>query len=130
MPTIIDVPKNINFNKSVVCCCNCYENYWRDMRKQSDNVNNTDFYFDESIERVQSFRKYFHKEKQLFHFCIDCFKKVVDQVPKSALNAYRYQYKGGCIQEHKESKQSIEELCDGCVYFAIDSFSADLFKKI
>lgn len=109
MPTIIDVPKNINFNKSVICCCNCYENYWRDMRKQSDNVNN---------------------KKQLFHFCIDCFKKVVDQVPKSALNAYRYQYKGGCIQEYKESKQSIEELCDGCVYFAIDSFSADLFKKI
>lgn len=59
MPTIIDAPKNINFNKSVICCCNCYENYWRDMRKQIDNVNNTDFYFDESIEKSTKFSKIF-----------------------------------------------------------------------
>ena len=132
MPAELFTPQNIKFNETIICCCICYEKYWQDLRKKSENVTHTDFIFDESIENRKCFRKYFQRENELFHVCFDCLQNVLDKVPQTALNVYRNKFKGGCIHEYKNGgkKREIEEICDGYIHFAIDSFSFDLFKKI
>ena len=131
MPAASYSQENVKFDKTIICSCVCYGKYWLDLRKQSENVTNTNFIFDESIEKKNSFRKYFHREKELFHFCIECLEKVLEKVPQSALNVYRFKFKGGCIDKYKNGKKRmIEEICDGCIHFAVDSFAYDLFKKI
>lgn len=73
--TTTETEKNLilNFNLVTVVCCDCYVDYWKNLRKLEDCVKEIDF----SMEMKTRMRKYYSVEKKLFHCCVDCLKKVV-----------------------------------------------------
>ena len=62
----------LNFDLISIICCDCYEDYWKNLRKSEESFKELDY----SIEKKKTFRKFFSEEKTLFHCCVDCFKKV------------------------------------------------------
>ena len=96
----------IPFKDTSVKCCKCYVDYWKLLRENTKK--DLHFKFDYSIEKVKSFRKYFYDDKTLFHFCIDCFGRIMTTVPFSLVEfAIRFRHRGGCNTSYRIMFRSI-----------------------
>ena len=121
----------LKMSELIINSCSCYKDYWRILRESYNRNNNNDIItFDESIKKVKSFRMHFGEEKEIFHFCINCIRKLFFTIPKSTLEFNQSRFKGGCILKTVNGEQPIEEACSGCIIFSLANFSAGFFKKI
>ena len=118
----------IAFKDISVESCRCYVDYWRSLRKQLKECSGSVIKFDYSIEKVKSYRKFFHDDRTLFHFCIDCFVRIMKSVPFSLAEfEIRFRRRGGCIASVLLGNDPPENVCNSCINFVIDNFSKDDF---
>ena len=111
--------------------CRCYVDYWRSLRKQLKECSVSVIKFDYSIEKVKSYRKFFHDDRTLFHFCIDCFARIMRSVPFSLVEfEIRFRRGGGCIASVLLGNDLPENVCNSCINFVIDNFSKDDFITV
>ena len=116
----------IPFKDTSVKCCKCYVDYWKLLRENTKEYSY--FKFDNSIKKVKSFRKYFYDDKTLFHFCIDCFSRVMSTAPILLVEFEICFCRGGdCIANALMGNESVENICNSCINFVIDRFSKDDF---
>ena len=71
MPAELFTPQNIKFNETIICCCICYEKYWQDLRKKSENVTHTDF----NQLKIEVFENIFSEKRSFFTFVSIAYKK-------------------------------------------------------
>lgn len=117
----------LNLNEISIASCKCYQYYWRSMKKS----NKENLVFDRSIERFKSFRKYFEEEKNLFHFCINCFNELVMNIPIDILKfEVNQRQRGDCILQNTLGLMEDEDVCKSCINFIIRNFSGNCFVKI
>ena len=118
----------IPFKDISIESCRCYVNQWRSLRKQLIECSGSVIKFDYSIEKVKSYRKFFHDDRTLFHFCIDCFARIMRSVPFSLVEfEIRFRRRGGCIASVLLGNDPSENVCNSCINFVIDNFSKDDF---
>ena len=111
--------------------CRSYVDYWRSLRKQLKECSVSVIKFDYSIEKVKSYRKFFHDDRTLFHFCIDCFARIMRSVPFSLVEfEIRFRRRGGCIASVLLGNDPSENVCNSCINFVIDNFSKDDFITV
>lgn len=128
----------LNFDLISIICCDCYEDYWKNLRKSEESFKELDY----SIEKKKTFRKFFSEEKTLFHCCVDCFKKVFfnHRDDFSVINVGDYfrfgQYNKhwtaeySCLADILEGKSTdIGKTCSGCVGKVMSNFKSD-FKNV
>ena len=121
----------IAFKDISVEYCRCYVDYWRSLRKQLKECSGSVIKFDYSIEKVKSYRKFFHDDRTLFHFCIDCFGRIIRSVPFSLVEfEIRFRRRGGCIASVLLGNDLPENVCNSCINFVIDNFSKDDFITV
>ena len=121
---------------TIIKCCPCYETYWKDLRKSNQSF----FKFDYSIEKRKSFRKFYCDERTLFHFCVECFKKVIFSIQFLIVQPREYFLEGvfnkylvsdsSCIAGILRGKFDVESTCNGCVNFIIARFKAGNIKIV
>ena len=108
--------------------CRCYVDYWRSLRKQLKECSVSVIKFDYSIEKVKSYRKFFHEDKTLFHFCIDCFACIMASAPFPLVEfEIRFRRRGGCVANILMGNESLDNICNCCINFVIERFSKDDF---
>ena len=121
----------IPFKDISIKCCKCYVDYWKSLRKQIKECSGSIIKFDYSIEKVKSYRKFFHEDKTLFHFCNNCFGCMMMAVPISLVEfEIRFRHRRGCVASILLGNQSLENICDSCINFVIERFSNDDFKIV
>ena len=126
----------VPFESTIIKCCKCYESYWKQLRKSKQSF----FEFDYSIERKKTFRKLFCTERTLFHFCVDCFKKVIFSNQFLIVDPHEYFREGHfnkflvphgiCIAGILKGKFDVESTCNGCVNFIIGRFKPNDVKIV
>ena len=121
----------IAFKDITVASCRCYVDYWRSLRKQLKEYSGSIIKFDYSIEKVKSYRKFFHNDKTLFHFCINCFVRIMRSLPFSLVEfEIRFRCRAGCIGSVLLGIDKPENVCNSCINFVIDNFSKDDFITV
>ena len=111
--------------------CRCYVDYWRSLRKQLKECSVSVIKFDYSIEKVKSYRKFFHEDKTLFHFCIDCFACIMASVPFPLLEfEIRFRCRRGCVANILTGNESLNNICNSFINFVIENFSGDYLKTV
>ena len=121
----------IPFKDISIKCCKCYVDYWKSQREKIKECSCTVIKFDYSIEKVKSYRKFFHDDRTLFHFCIDCFARIMRSVPFSLVEfEIRFRRRGGCIASVLLGNDPSENVCNSCINFVIDNFSKDDFITV
>ena len=111
------------FNDISVKCCKCYVNYWKSIRElKGSNI----VQHDSSIEKVKTFRKYFPEDKLLLFFCVQCFQRVMDTIPLSAIvSEMRSRSRGGCVGYYLIDEKMCDEICESCIMFVVERFIYD-----
>ena len=118
----------IPFKDISIKCCKCYVDYWKSNRQKIKECSGTVIKFDYSIEKVKSYRKFFHEDKTLFHFCIDCFACIMASAPFPLVEfEIRFRRRGGCVANILMGNESLDNICNGCINFVIERFSKDDF---
>ena len=119
----------VPFKEISIKCCKCYGGYWKLLRKEQ---NQKDYFkFDNSIEKVKSFCRYFSDDGILFHFCINCFNIVMSSVPISVVMfEINHKKRGGCVANVLLGNESIDKVCNGCINFVVERFSSDSFLTV
>ena len=121
----------IAFKDITVASCRCYVDYWRSLRKQLKEYSGSIIKYDYSIEKVKSYRKFFHNDKTLFHFCINCFVRIMRSLPFSLVEfEIRFRCRAGCIGSVLLGIDKPENVCNSCINFVIDNFSKDDFTTV
>ena len=121
----------ISFKDISIKCCKCYVDYWKLQRKNVKECSSAVIKFDYSIEKVKSYRKFFHEDKTLFHFCIDCFACIMASAPFPLVEfEIRFRRRGGCVANILMGNESLDNICNGCINFVIENFSNDYFKIV
>ena len=126
----------VPLESTIMKCCRCYANYWKDMR----NARESHFVFDYSIEKEKTFRKFFCTERTLFHFCVVCFKKAVFANQFLIVGVREYFMEGHfnkflvsdgtCISGILRGNFDAKNTCSGCVNFMIGRFKPDDVKTV
>ena len=113
----------LEFQNISVKCCKCYVDYWKSLR-QLKGIRKIDH--DSSIEKVKTYRKYYPEDKELLHFCIDCFKRVMFTIPMSVIIfEMRFHSRACCVGYFLLGEKMCDEICDTCVNFVIKIFNSD-----
>ena len=61
----------LNFDLISIICCDCYEDYWKNLRKSEESFKELDY----SIEKKKTFRKFVSEEKLCFIVVLIVLKK-------------------------------------------------------
>ena len=118
----------IPFKDISIKCCKCYVDYWKSNRQKIKECSGTVIKFDYSIEKVKSYRKFFHEDKTLFHFCIDCFACMMASASFPLVEfEIRFRRRGGCVANILMDNESLDNICNCCINFVIERFSKDDF---
>ena len=113
----------IPFNDISVKTCKCYVDYWKSVRETKGPKT---IYHDKSIEKVKTFRKFFPEEKLLLYYCVDCFQKVLVDIPYyDIISEMHFRLRGGCIGYFAINEKFCDEICDSCVMFVFEKFSSN-----
>ena len=114
------IPLEITTIKS----CECYTDYWKTMKELSLPY----VVFDHLIEKTLSFRKYFHRRKLFYHFCINCFYKIVLSIPLDVIQHENLNGHLGCLKSHETMLR--DDCCRACVNYIIDHYSTIFLTEI
>ena len=113
----------IPFNDISVKTCKCYVDYWKSVREIKGPKT---IQHDKSIEKVKTFRKFFPEEKLLLYYCVECFQRVLVDIPfYDIISEMRFRLRGGCIGYFVINERFCDEICDSCVMFVFEKFSSN-----
>ena len=102
-----------------IVTCSCYYSNWKGIKDSNDES----WKFDEIELGKQSFRKLFHREMTIFHFCYSCFEKSVMMNPFAlSSNASA----GHCLLAKYVNRNTCSEICATCIWFFITQFKDEL----
>ena len=118
----------INLDKVIIKSCNCYQSYWKKVRK--DSLVNSVVNFDHSIEKVFSYRKYCPAGKAIYHCCENCLSQIVAAIPLTIIDFTILKGQMKCIYNIRHNFISLRECCDGCINFVIANYSSSFFVQI
>ena len=114
-------------SKTRIKSCKCYASYWIKMRQLNIKL----VHFDYSIEKAFSHRKYFADQQLLFHFCINCFYEIVNNIPLRVVEFEMLARKNmGCIYKIKHNIMPLGFCCHCCINFVISRFSSCFFYDV
>ena len=117
----------IKLNEVNIKTCNCYCNYWEQVRKSHEEV----VTFDSSVEKVLTFRKYCIKGKSIYHVCKNCLHDGINTIPYEIIT-FEKRMKGrmNCIYKMRNNILTIENCCNGCINCVISSYSSCFLIEI
>ena len=100
-------------------------------KKKNKECSGSIIKFDYLIEKVKSYRKFFHEDKTLFYFCNNCFGCMMIAVQISLVEfEIRFRHRGGCVASILLGNQLLDNICDSCINFVIERFSNDDLKIV
>ena len=102
-----------------IVTCSCYYSNWKGIKDSNDES----WKFDEIELGKQSFRKLFHREMTIFHYCYSCFEKSIMMNPivlSSDAPA------GHCLMAKYVNKNTCSKICSTCIWFFITQFKEEL----
>ena len=118
---------HIQLSSTWVRSCRCYEQYWKSLK--AANVQYVQF--DYSIEKAFSYRKYFHEDAVLYHFCINCLHQITTAIPTIVINWEIFLRKRGlCVHKFKNNTLPLGEVCTNCVNLIVGRFGGDFLINI
>ena len=101
-----------------IVTCSCYYSNWKGIKDSNDES----WKFDEIELGKQSFRKLFHREMTIFHYCYSCFEKSIMMNPIVLSDAPA----GHCLIAKYVNKNTCSEICSTCIWFFITQFKEEL----
>ena len=112
---------SISLKNTSIKSCKCYKTYWKNACRSKNPV----IYFDASIEKVSTYRKYFVDGKLIYHICENCFNEAIRLIPLRIIE-FETTIKGRltCISELRNNSIPLNDCCHGCINFVISNFSS------
>lgn len=116
----------IKLDKVTIKSCNCYQSYWKKVRESKDLVVN----FDQSIEKVFSYKKYYRAGKVIYHCCENCLSEIIAAIPLTIINFTILKGQMKCIYNIRHNFISLRECCNDCINFLMTNYSSCFFVEI
>ena len=113
-------------NITTVKSCRCYTEYWKSIKMSTPPY----VEFDYSIEITLSYRKYFHHQNLLYHFCINCFSYVVSSISTKIIEDEILRGHIGCIFKNRHESMALSNCCRLCVNYIIKHYSTMFFTTV
>ena len=117
----------IPLHNTKVRCCKCYQSYWKKVKESKNSLID----FDDSIEKVFSYRKYFGDAQTLNHFCKNCLSDGMYRIPYEIVKfEAKVRGKMNCIWKFKSGEIPMTKCCCGCINFIVCNYGSCFLIEI